>query len=145
MTGPGQQPAVLAMGEYVAVSGRVAAWLAEAAIVKGRRLSFQGSAMPTEVAEAVGLLFEAGRTWRERGMSPPGHRGQFPGLDVSPSEGAYLSAADAAKRLGIGERQVRRLCSSRVLPGRLVGGAYVIDVDDVTELKYERDRRGKTR
>lgn len=43
----------------------------------------------------------------------------------------YITASEAAKRLGISKRRVLALIESKKLPGELFGNLYVIKEDDL--------------
>lgn len=46
----------------------------------------------------------------------------------------YISTKEAAKRLGVSDRQVRRLIDQKILPAQYVGGGYIINPDDLTNV-----------
>lgn len=71
-------------------------------------------------------------------MSAPGH----PDIAIHPDRHAgpvieTVSTAEASERLGISERQVRRIAPG--LGGRLVGGVWILDA-----LAVEQHREGST-
>jgi excisionase family DNA binding protein len=54
-----------------------------------------------------------------------------------------ISVADAAERLGVSERQVRRLAEAGELSARRVGGRWLIDVEAVRDRSRSEPRSGR--
>lgn len=46
----------------------------------------------------------------------------------------YISTKEAAKRLGVSDRQVRNLIRNNLLPAQIVAGNYIIDPADLDKV-----------
>ncbi len=134
-------------GPVVIVTGRVARRLASPLIDLLRRARDAGERLDEDLVATVRALEEAGRAYAEGRVrasltSANGHE-QRPQTDMAPElkSHAGITITEAAERLGVGERQARRLAADGRFGGRRVGKAWIVDPVAVGE--YVSERKGQ--
>lgn len=55
-----------------------------------------------------------------------------------PAPSDLISVSEAAKALGLGERQVRNLCEDAILPAVKVGRGWIIKRSDLAKVPKDR-------
>lgn len=122
-------------GPVVVVPGRVASVLLRTTTL-GRYAAERRSDDP-EVDAVLVALRVAAMAWRAQA----GGSGSGPSLSVIDGGGAssgQLTTAQAAQRLGIAERSVRRAIQAGRLPATLLGSRWVLDPEDVEHYRARR-------
>jgi hypothetical protein len=126
----------LLAGGVVRVSGQRAAVLRDALLALLARAAQRGDLPASTSRTALSALVEAlhaAATPSER-LSDVGHASASGVTLVDVGSGEWVSTAEAGVRVGLGERQVRRLASAGLVAHRRVHARmYLVDVSDLSQ------------
>lgn len=127
-------------GPGVFVPGRIAAVLIRRAALNEVRLTLRG--LDPEVDAVLEALVIAAVQWRQRrGMASD--MGSDQGTRGVGSSRSALTTAEAADLLGITQRAVRLAIEERRLAGRLSGGVWLVDREDIEQFRARREPGGE--
>lgn len=96
-------------------------------VLNDYRLKVRG--LDAELSAVLGAVHEAALEWDEHRATSESGSSELPanGPVKSSPHARELDAVSAAKRIGCSDRNVRDLCIRGQLPGRKVGGRWLID------------------
>jgi excisionase family DNA binding protein len=97
------------------------------------RLAAADPCVRAELVETVAAVRRAGEEWA-RWRSAADGRTALPQPEPLGSSPVWLTTEDAADVLGVSANRIRQLCRTGSLPGRRVGGRWLVD-DDAVRLK----------
>ena len=118
----------------VVVPARVAAWIAGRTALKGARISARGD--DPEVYAVLAALHRAALTWRTSATGSP----TPPEPEVAtPSK--WMSATQAANRLGVTDRAIRTAIATQRLPAENVDGRWRITTENIEHYRAARNTR----
>lgn len=121
-------------GPVVVVPARVATWLLRRAGLEAYHRDHRG--LDPQVDAIIVALKVADRTWRASVGTDLGT--DTDGTGPGPAGCPWLSTTEAARRLGITDRAVRKAIAAGRLRAQWVGGVHALDPADIEHYRATR-------